>query len=118
MVLEKATGEYTDFRIPGMIVTEKGTLLRYCECRRSRGDWADIDIKICRSDDMGITWQTVLVINSEENTLNNPVMFSDGKQLVFLYCKNYREIWKLVSDDDGRSFCHKERVVFEIILQR
>lgn len=113
MVLEKANGEYTDFRIPGMIVTENGTLLRYCECRRSRGDWADIDIKICRSDDMGITWQTVLVINSEGNTLNNPVMFADGKQLVFLYCKNYREIWKLVSDDDGKSFCHKERVVFE-----
>ena len=53
MIVEKAMGEYTDFRIPGLVVTGRGTLLRYCECRRSRSDWAEIDIKINRSDDGG-----------------------------------------------------------------
>ena len=113
MIVEKAMGEYTDFRIPGLVVTERGTLLRYCECRRSRSDWAEIDIKINRSDDGGKTWKQVLLLQSGGNTLNNPVMFVDGGQLVFLYCKNYKEIWKCVSIDDGKSFGECERVDFE-----
>lgn len=113
MLVEKARGEYTDFRIPGMVATEKGTLLRYCECRRSFGDWADIDIQVARSGDEGKSWETVLLIKSGGNTLNNPVMFVDGERLVFLYCKNYKEIWKCISTDDGRSFGEAERVNFE-----
>ena len=113
MIVERAIGDYTDFRIPGIVATEKGTLLRYCECRRSCGDWADIDIKIDRSTDEGKTWETVLLIKSNGNTLNNPVIFVNGEQLVFLYCKNYKEIWKCVSTDDGKSFGKTERVNFE-----
>ena len=113
MVIEKAIADYTDFRIPGIVATNKGTLLRYCECRRSRSDWADIDIKIARSEDEGTHWKTVLSIKSGGNTLNNPVMFVNGDQLVFLYCKNYKEIWKRVSTDDGNSFSDAERVDFE-----
>ena len=113
MIVEKAFADYTDFRIPGIVITENGTLLRYCECRRSPDDWADIDIKIDRSADMGKNWDTVLLLKSGGNTLNNPVMFVDGEQLVFLYCKNYKEIWKCVSTDDGKSFGKTERVNFE-----
>lgn len=113
MIVEKAFADYTDFRIPGIIITESGVLLRYCECRRSLSDWADIDIKIDRSADMGKNWDTVLLLKSGGNTLNNPVMFVDGEQLVFLYCKNYKEIWKCVSTDDGKSFGKTERVNFE-----
>lgn len=113
MVVEKAIADYTDFRIPGLVVTEKGTLLRYCECRRSRSDWADIDIKVNRSTDSGKTWETVLLIESGGNTLNNPVMFVNENKLVFLYCKNYKEIWKCVSVDDGQIFGKAERVNFE-----
>ena len=89
MIVEKAFADYTDFRIPGIVVTERGTLLRYCECRRAVGDWSDIDIKVDRSADMGKTWDTVLLIKSGGKTLNNPVMFVDGGQLIFLYCKNF-----------------------------
>ena len=113
MVVEKAIADYTDFRIPGIVATEQGTLIRYCECRRSRDDWADIDIKVVRSGDEGNTWQPVLLIESGGNTLNNPVMFVDGDQIVFLYCKNYKEIWKRISVDDGKSFGDAERVDFE-----
>ena len=113
MVIEKAIADYTDFRIPGIVATNKGTLLRYCECRRSRSDWADIDIKVARSEDEGAHWETVLFIKSGGNTLNNPVMFVNGEQIVFLYCKNYKEIWKRVSTDDGNSFGDAERVDFE-----
>lgn len=113
MIVEKAVGEYTDFRIPGVVSTERGTLIRYCECRKSASDWAEIDIKIARSADGGKSWDTVLLITGGGCTLNNPVMFVDGEQLVFLYCKNYKEIWKCVSSDDGKSFGESERVDFE-----
>ena len=113
MLVEQSVADYTDFRIPGIIATEKGTLLRYCECRKSASDWADIDIKVSRSEDEGHSWETVLLIEGRGNTLNNPVMFVDKDQLVFLYCKNYKEIWKRVSTDDGQSFGNAERVNFE-----
>ena len=113
MLVEKAAGSYTDFRIPGVVATERGTLLRYCECRRDSSDWADIDIKVSRSEDMGKNWEDVLLIKSGGNTMNNPVMFVNGDELIFLYCKNYKEIWKYTSEDDGKSFGYNERVDFE-----
>lgn len=111
--LEKSGSDYFDFRIPRIVATEQGSLLRYCECRKTHGDWAEIDIKICRSEDAGESWQTVLMIDGGGNTMNNPVMFVDGERLVFLYCKNYKEIWKCDSTDDGRSFGNPVRVDFE-----
>jgi len=113
MLVEKAAGSYTDFRIPGVVATERGTLLRYCECRRDSSDWADIDIKVSRSEDMGKSWEDVLLIKSGGNTMNNPVMFVNGDELIFLYCKNYKEIWKYTSEDDGKTFGNNERVDFE-----
>lgn len=113
MLVEKAEGIYTHFRIPGMVATEKGSLIRYCESRKTIGDWADIDIKVSRSTDCGKSWETVLIIESEGNTLNNPVMFVCGERIILLYCKNYKEIYKRVSDDDGKTFGDSVRVDFE-----
>jgi len=113
MTVERAYGEYTDFRIPGIVATERGSLVRYCECRRGTSDWASIDIKVSRSEDGGASWETVLLLEGGGHTLNNPVMISDGGRLVFLYCKNYKELWKCVSEDDGKSFTAPERVCFE-----
>ena len=113
MVVEKAYGAYTDFRIPGIIASEKGTLLRYCECRKSQGDWSEIDIKASRSADGGKTWSEVLLIEGEGNTMNNPVMFALRERLVLLYCKNYREVYSRVSLDDGKSFSEGKRVCFD-----
>ena len=47
MLIEKANGKtYSQCRIPGIVITENGTLLAYYECRKSNSDWAEIDIKI------------------------------------------------------------------------
>ena len=70
MIVEKAFADYTDFRIPGIVITEKGVLLRYCECRRSVSDWADIDIKVDRSVDMGKTWETVFLLKTSKMTFS------------------------------------------------
>lgn len=105
MLIEKVNGEnYSQCRIPGIVITEKGTLLAYYECRRTNSDWADIDIKIIRSTDEGDTWQTVTVIHGDGNTLNNPVMFVKGEELHFLFLKNYKQLFHCISKDDGKTF--------------
>ncbi len=104
MWIEKAKTEYDNYRIPGLIMTEKGTLLAYYECRRTMSDWADIDLKVKRSSDKGQTWETVKIIPSGGDTTNNPVMIADGEVVHFLYLKNYKQLFYCQSKDDGITF--------------
>lgn len=111
MLIEKAyNGNYAQCRIPGIVMTEKGTLIAYYECRKTISDWSEIDIKIIRSTDKGESWQTVTVIDGNGNTLNNPVMFVNGDKLHFLFLENYRELFHSVSTDDGETFSAPEKI--------
>ena len=50
-------GGYALYRIPGVVVTAKGTVLAYCEARKnSASDWGQIDVMMRRSADGGRTW--------------------------------------------------------------
>ena len=116
MLMEKTFGElYHMCRIPGLVLTEKGTLLAYYECRRSASDWADIDLKIIRSTDTGESWETVLIVPSTGNTMNNPMIAVKGDMLHFFFCENYRRLFHCVSTDDGRNFSEPTEItdVFE-----
>ena len=105
MRLEQVWTQYRAYRIPGLILTEKGTLLAYYECRKeTTSDWSSIDLKVMRSTDGGDSWQTVCLLDGGDATLNNPVMIADGDTVHFLYCKNYKEIFYCRSTDDGRHF--------------
>ena len=105
MFIEKANGEiYLQCRIPGIVVTEDGTLFAYYECRRTKWDWAEIDIKIIKSTDEGETWETVTVIEGKGHTLNNPVMFVTENELHFLFFRDYKEMFHCVSTDGGKTF--------------
>lgn len=104
MILEHHNTEYAICRIPGIVCSESGSLLAYYECRKTRGDWAQIDLKIQKSTDGGESFRQVLRIDGHGQTLNNPVMFVHGKRLHFLYCENYRRIFSIFSDDDGESW--------------
>ncbi len=110
MLIERARGEYTDLRIPGIVATAGGALLRYCECRRAKSDWADIDIIVSRSADGAQSWDEVLVIKSEGNTLNNPVAIVTEDEIFFLYLKNYNELYVKVSTDDGITYSESRRI--------
>ena len=103
-IIEKANAQYFACRIPGMVLTESGTLLAYYECRSARSDWAQIDIKVIRSTNEGRDWETVRIVPGQGNTLNNPMMIVDGDTVHFLYCKNYRELFYCRSTDDGITF--------------
>jgi hypothetical protein len=42
------------YRIPGIVVTPKGTVLAYCEARRNdRKDWGEIEVHLRRSTNGG-----------------------------------------------------------------
>lgn len=115
MLIEKVKTEYELYRIPGIIMTNRDTLIAYYECRRADSDWADTDIKIIRSETGGDTWETVDIIKSGGNTLSNPVMMVNGDTIHLLYCKNYKQVFHSVSTDDGKNFSAPEEIseVFE-----
>lgn len=118
---------YGLYRIPGIVVTSKGTVLAYCEARKSgRTDWGHIDVVLRRSTDGGQTWTPMKKLveldaakftrnpaaaaqglgKEGEITVNNPVAIFDPRPGVvhFLYCVEYNRLFYMRSDDDGLSF--------------
>src|SRR5215212_8141341 len=58
-LFEAGKGGYALYRIPGLVVTKQGTVLAYCEARRTgKSDWDSIDILLRRSTDAGKSWST------------------------------------------------------------
>ena len=114
---------YRLYRIPGIVVTKKGTVLAYCEARKSdRGDWGPIDVLMRRSIDGSNTWlprERIVHVEGElpinpvaaaqnldkpgDNTVNNPVAIVDHQSgaVHFLYCLEYMRCFYMRSDDDG-----------------
>ena len=84
---------YARFRIPGIVAGADGTLLAYCEARKTDDDWADIDILLRISHDGGRTFSEPAVLASGAKvgkTVNNPVMIASRDGLLhFLYCVEY-----------------------------
>ena len=111
------------YRIPGTVVTAKGSVLAYCEARRDgRGDWGEIEVHLRRSTDGGQTWSAQQKIahsapriegnptkakgGEREQTVNNPVAIVDQQTgaIEFLYCINYARCFSMRSTDDGQSW--------------
>jgi sialidase-1 len=125
-LFEAGNGGYALYRIPGVVVTSKGTVLAYCEARKNAGgDWGHIDVLLRRSTDGGKTWQAAVNLvkldgkfernplavaqnlgKPGEITINNPVAIADRKTgaVHFLYCIEYGRCFYMRSDDDGVTF--------------
>jgi sialidase-1 len=109
------------YRIPGIVVTTKGTVLAYCEARRNNSsDWGEIEVHLRRSTDGGKTWLPSQHIahkadriegnprkrtpeGAREQTVNNPVAIVDRETgaIEMLYCINYARCFSMRSTDDG-----------------
>ncbi len=111
------------YRIPGVVVTTRGTVLAYAEARRnSSSDWGEIEIRLRRSLDGGKTWEPAKHIahmgerlegnprkpegGEHEQTVNNPVAIVDRETgaIEFLYCINYARCYSMRSTDDGQTW--------------
>lgn len=123
-------GGYRLYRIPGILLTPKGSLLAYCEARHAPRwvaghDWARMDILVRRSTDGGDTWSTPyklveppgdVVLNPVavekqlckpgDITLHNAVGIADHEtgRVHFLCGVEYNRCYHLYSDDDGLTF--------------
>lgn len=109
------------FHIPGIVVTARGTVLAWCEARRTDGDWSDIRILLRRSTDDGRTWSEPRDIAAVEGpitknafalalrnvdpktvTYNNPVLIADRDGTVHMvFCIEYMRCFYQRSEDDG-----------------
>lgn len=87
---------YHTFRIPALIVTNKGTILAFCEGRKgSRSDTGDIDLVMRRSADGGETWEPLQVIwDDGGNTCGNPAPVVD---------RETGTVWLLLTRNDGNA---------------
>jgi sialidase-1 len=110
------------YRIPGIVVTTKGTALAYCEARKFAGaDWGEIEVHLRRSTDGGKTWEPARKIahmgeriegnpkkpvgGEHEQTVNNPAAIVDRSGVIhMLYCINYARCYYMRSTDDGLTF--------------
>ncbi|MFP6616376.1 MAG: sialidase family protein, partial [Candidatus Hydrogenedentota bacterium] len=77
-------GGYDVYRIPGIVVTSKGTVIAYCEARdlpddRAGADWAKIDILMRRSTDGGETWDAPRnIVTLPDEVQINPIAIEHG----------------------------------------
>ncbi|WP_193767744.1 sialidase family protein [Halorientalis pallida] len=99
---------YTRYRIPALQVTERGTLLAFCEGRRGEGnDRSPTDLLLKRSEDGGATWTDQLVVYSEgDKTISNPtpVVDQSSGRIYLPLCREYRDVLMTRSADDGRTW--------------
>ncbi len=101
--------QYSKHRIPGLTVTQKGTVLVWCEARQGVDDWSLMDVLLQRSEDGGESFSPPIALahgTEAHKTVNNPVMMQDKNgRLHFLYCEDYSinggRVLRRYSDDDG-----------------
>lgn len=123
---------YHTYRIPALAVTDKGTILAFCEGRKnSRSDSGDIDIVLKRSFDSGKTWQQMqIIVDDGPNTAGNPAPVVDKSTgtIWLLLCKNMAEgpesmiiagkaprtVWVTFSNDDGATWAEPKEITSDV----
>ena len=111
------------YRIPGIVVTAKGTILAYGEARINiAADYGEIQTHLRRSTDGGRTWSKPVQIAhmaeriesnptgktgdaAKEQVAGNPCAIADRDGTVhFVYQVQYERAFYMRSDDDGVTF--------------
>jgi sialidase-1 len=117
------TDGYALYRIPGLVRTARGTLLAYCEARKTgTSDWDQSDVMLRRTTDGGQTWEpSRKLVNAPEVprnplakkrptesglTVNNPMAIPDRERglVHFLFCVEYAHCFYARSTDDGKTW--------------
>jgi iduronate 2-sulfatase len=137
VLFEEKTDGYSVYRIPGIVVTSKGTILAYCEARKLReADRGEIEIHMRRSTDGGETFSQAKQVahmgprlprnphmpeskrgkdmgGPDEQTVNNPMAIAGKDGLVHMvYCVEYVRAFYMVSKDDGLSWSDPVEITY------
>ena len=105
------TDGYHTYRIPALVVSKKGTLLAFCEGRKTgRSDHGDLDLVLKRSTDDGKTWGKQILVHEEGGeskiTIGNPCPVVD-QSTGFIWmslCRNNKKVFITHSEDDGATW--------------
>jgi hypothetical protein len=112
---------YNTYRIPALVVTTRGTLLAFCEGRKTgRSDHGDIDLLLKRSTDQGGTWSSQQVVYEEGGgkkvTIGNPcsVVDHDTGVVWLAFCRNNDLVFMTYSDDDGLTWAKPVEITKDV----
>jgi len=110
-VFVSGSGGYHTYRIPSLLVTGKGTLLAFCEGRKTdRGDHGDLDLMLRRSTDGGKSWSKQQIVyeegGDEKITIGNPCPVLDERtgRVWLPFCRDNDDVLITYSDDDGKTW--------------
>lgn len=143
MTLFKAGMEgYHSYRVPAIVRTKRGTLLAFCEGRKSSSkDYGHMDIVYKRSTNNGTSWSPLKVLfTKNEGTCNNPTAVADlinGRVAIIMsyheakYAQEgisrdhevidewgERRVFLNWSDDDGLSWNNLQDVTKELLPRK
>ncbi len=101
------------YRIPSLLITQKGTVLAFCEARKeSIADNSPTDLVVKRSFDNGRTWQPKQIVCAGQgiDAIMNPTAVIDQSDgTIILVCATFKkaleqQILVITSRDDGATW--------------
>jgi sialidase-1 len=117
------TEGYHTYRIPALLVTPRGTLLAFCEGRKtSRADHGDVDLMLRRSLDGGRTWQPMQLVYEEGGdrkvTIGNPCPVVDRStgRIWLPMTRDNDAVLITYSDDDGQTWAAPRDITADVKL--
>jgi len=120
-VFVSGTEGYHTYRIPGIVLTNRGTLLAFCEGRKTGGgDHGDLDLMLRCSRDGGDTWEPMQLVYEEggaaEITIGNPCPVVDRHTgTVWLpFCRNNDRVFITHSTDDGKTWARPVEITADV----
>jgi len=117
-IFVSGTDGYHTYRIPGIVVSKKGTILAFCEARKnSRADHGDIDLALKRSFDNGKSWRPMQIVwDDGGNTIGNPCPVGDQSTgTIWLpFCRDNDQVFVTHSADDGTTWATPVQITKDV----